>query len=117
MANENIFSPSLSLLVAFILSGYPKNIGTIITIDMLDNTLNQRATFLFCCLIEKLCCQVEIPPNCLVDRCHEASKLIQVSKMKDLESHLFGAKSATINHLSISPLVHLEFPQTDRVLE
>lgn len=68
---------------------------------MRDSALNKRATFHFPCLIGKLCHQTEIPPNCMVDRLREASRIIQVSKIKDLENHLFGVKSTAIGGLDV----------------
>lgn len=114
--NDNSLSPSLSSLVACLLCGYPINTGRIIGTRMRDRALNERETFPFLCLIGKLCRQAEIPPNWLVDRWNEASRLIQVSKIKKyIGNLLFGANSAAINHLHMAPPVHLELSQTDRV--
>lgn len=38
-----------------------------------------------------------------------------MSKIKDFESHLFGAKYAAINNLTIAPPANFELPQTDKL--
>uniref|UniRef100_M1DR88 Putative plant transposon protein domain-containing protein n=1 Tax=Solanum tuberosum TaxID=4113 RepID=M1DR88_SOLTU len=112
--NENTLSPSLASLVACLMAGYPVNMGRIIATELRDRALNERARFSFPYLIGKLCRQVNIPPNKLVDKWGEAFRLTQVSKIKDVANHLFGAKSGFMGTLVVVPHVPLDIPHADR---
>ncbi|KAH0679020.1 hypothetical protein KY284_020105 [Solanum tuberosum] len=92
-ANDNTLSPSLASLVACLMVGYPINAGRIISTEMRDSALNERVGLPFPFMIGKLCRQVSIPPNSLIDRWGEAFRLIEVSKIKDFANYLFGVKS------------------------
>lgn len=105
--NDNTLYPSLASLVACLLRSYLVNTGRIIATEMLDRSLNERVKFPFPCLIGKLCFQEGIPPNCLVNRCCEASRMIQVSKTKDSANHLFGSEYAEIGNLNVAPPIPL----------
>ncbi|KAH0700826.1 hypothetical protein KY284_015041 [Solanum tuberosum] len=110
-ANDNILSPSLASLVACLMDGYPLNVDQIITINMLDRALNERAGFTFPCLIGKLCLKTNIPPNKLVDRWVEASRVIATSKIEDAANHLCGAKAGAVGQLAVVPHVPIDIPQ------
>uniref|UniRef100_M1DD22 Putative plant transposon protein domain-containing protein n=1 Tax=Solanum tuberosum TaxID=4113 RepID=M1DD22_SOLTU len=112
--NSNTLSPSLASLVACLMAGYPVNVGRIIATKMINRALNEKSRFPFPCLIGKLCRQVDIPPNKLIDRWCDAFRLIYVSKIKDVMNHLFGAKYAALSTLVIAPRVQLDIPQADR---
>lgn len=77
---------------------------------MRDRALNERDGFLFRCLIGKLCWQVSIYPNQLVDRWGKAFRVTQVSKIKDVANHLFGAKSEVLGTLAVAPQVPIDIP-------
>uniref|UniRef100_M1DZ55 Putative plant transposon protein domain-containing protein n=1 Tax=Solanum tuberosum TaxID=4113 RepID=M1DZ55_SOLTU len=113
-ANDNTLSPSLASLVACLMVGYLVNAGWIIASEMRDRALNERAGLPFSCLIGKLCQQASIPPNRLVDRWGETFRLIQVSKIKDVANHLFGAKSVVVGTLVVVPHVPIEIPHANR---
>uniref|UniRef100_M1DN98 Putative plant transposon protein domain-containing protein n=1 Tax=Solanum tuberosum TaxID=4113 RepID=M1DN98_SOLTU len=112
--NDNTLSSSLAFLIACLLVGYPINLGRIRAIELRDRALNERAELPFPCLIGKLCRQANIPPNRLINRWGEAAKLIQVSKIKDVVNHLFGAKSRVVGTLVVVPRVPLDIPQADK---
>lgn len=79
--------------------------------------LYEGLTFSFPCFIEKLCHQVDISLNSLVYICLEAAKLFQISRIKDLENHLFGVKSAPIRSITVFPQASLEIAHTDKALD
>uniref|UniRef100_M1D9B6 Putative plant transposon protein domain-containing protein n=1 Tax=Solanum tuberosum TaxID=4113 RepID=M1D9B6_SOLTU len=109
-----ITKASLSFPAKHASGGYPVNAGRIIAIEMRDRALNERAALPFPCMIGKLCRGANIPLNSLVDRWGETFRLTQVSKIKDVANHLFGAKSAAIGTLAVIPHVPLEIPQASR---
>ncbi|KAK4733596.1 hypothetical protein R3W88_007857 [Solanum pinnatisectum] len=74
--NDNTLSSSLASLVACLMASYPVNVGRIITTEMRDMALNERAGLPFPCQIGKLCKQVDTLPNRLIDRWRDASRLI-----------------------------------------
>uniref|UniRef100_M1DWZ4 Putative plant transposon protein domain-containing protein n=1 Tax=Solanum tuberosum TaxID=4113 RepID=M1DWZ4_SOLTU len=113
-ANDNTLSSSLASLVACLMVGYPVSVGWIVTTEMRDRALNERAGFPSPCLIGKLCQQVNIPPNRLVDRWGETFRLTQVSKIKDVTNHLFGVKSGAVGTLAVFPNVPIDIPQAVR---
>ena len=82
--------------------------------EMRDKALNEMAGFPFPCLIGKLCRQANIPPNRLVDKWGETSRLTQVSKIKNVANHLFGAKSGAVCTLAVVPHIRIDIPQADR---
>uniref|UniRef100_M1DSN7 Integrase core domain containing protein n=1 Tax=Solanum tuberosum TaxID=4113 RepID=M1DSN7_SOLTU len=94
--------------------GYPVNIGWIIATQLRDKALNERAGLPFPYLIGKLCRQTNIPPNRLIDRWGEATRLIQVSKIKDVANHLFGVKFGVVGTLAVVSHVLLDIPHADR---
>uniref|UniRef100_M1E0A1 Putative plant transposon protein domain-containing protein n=1 Tax=Solanum tuberosum TaxID=4113 RepID=M1E0A1_SOLTU len=114
IGNDNTLSPSLASLVACFMAGYPINVKRIIAIEMRDRALNERAELPFPCLIGKLCRQANIPPNRLVDRCGDAFRLTQASKIKHVSNHLFGAKSGAVGSLVVVPHVPIDIPHADR---
>uniref|UniRef100_M1DKR5 Uncharacterized protein n=1 Tax=Solanum tuberosum TaxID=4113 RepID=M1DKR5_SOLTU len=82
---------------------------------MRDKALNEMAGFSFPCLIGKLCRQANIPPNRLVDKWGEASRLTQVSKIENVANHLFGAKSgAALGTYVTIPMIFLDKLVTDQ---
>ncbi|KAK4731432.1 hypothetical protein R3W88_024420 [Solanum pinnatisectum] len=89
--NENTISPLLSSLVACIMVGYPLNVGRIIITEMRDCALNERASLQFLCLKRRLCVHANIPPNKLVDRYVEATKVTAMSKIKYVANPLYGS--------------------------
>jgi len=68
---------------------YFMNVGRIIATEMRDRALNERVGFSFPCLIGKLCCQANIPPNKLVDKPVDASRITDAYKIKDVANPLF----------------------------
>ncbi|KAH0689073.1 hypothetical protein KY289_016431 [Solanum tuberosum] len=94
--NDNTLSQSLASLVAFLMVGYPINVGRIIATKLRDRALNERAGLPFPYLIGKLCLHSNIPPNKLVDKWTEAQRVTAASKIKDVANYLFGAKSAPV---------------------
>ncbi|KAK4707234.1 hypothetical protein R3W88_033206 [Solanum pinnatisectum] len=66
--NDNTLSPSLALLVACLMAGYPVNVVRIIATEMRERALNERVGFPFPRLIGKLCRQADTSPKRLIDR-------------------------------------------------
>ncbi|KAH0714986.1 hypothetical protein KY284_007891 [Solanum tuberosum] len=88
--NDNTLSPSLVYLVSCLMAGYPVNVGHIIATEMRNRALNEKTGW------------------------RDAFKLIQVSQIKDVANHLFGAKSAAVGTFVVVPHVPLDIPQADR---
>uniref|UniRef100_M1DRY0 Putative plant transposon protein domain-containing protein n=1 Tax=Solanum tuberosum TaxID=4113 RepID=M1DRY0_SOLTU len=112
--NDNTMSPSLASLVACLMAGYQVKVRWIIATEMRDRALNERVGLPFPCRIGKLCIQAGIPPKRLIDRWGEAFRLTQASKIKDVDNHLFGAKSGVVGSLAVVPHVPLDIPHADR---
>ncbi|KAH0706110.1 hypothetical protein KY285_010637 [Solanum tuberosum] len=74
-----------------------------------DNALSPSLDSLVACIM------VGYPMNVgLIDRWGEEARLIQVSKIKDVANHLFGAKSGVVGTLSIVLHVPLDIPQANK---
>uniref|UniRef100_M1DTX8 Putative plant transposon protein domain-containing protein n=1 Tax=Solanum tuberosum TaxID=4113 RepID=M1DTX8_SOLTU len=112
-SNDNTFSPSLTLMVACLMAGYPVYVGRIIATEMRDRELNEIAELPFPYLIRKLCLQANIIPNKLVDKWTKAYKVTTASKIKDVTNHLFGAKAGPVGPLAFVPHIPVDMPQTN----
>ncbi|KAH0698590.1 hypothetical protein KY284_012805 [Solanum tuberosum] len=86
-SNDNTLSPSLTLLVACLMAGYPVN--------------------------ETVSLQANITPNKLVDKWTKAYKVTLTSKIKYVANHLFGTKVGPVRPLAFVPHIPVDMPQTD----
>uniref|UniRef100_M1DLY8 Integrase core domain containing protein n=1 Tax=Solanum tuberosum TaxID=4113 RepID=M1DLY8_SOLTU len=63
-----------------------------------DNTLSPSLALLVACLMDVYLVNANIPPNKLVDKPVEASRITAASKIKDSANPLFRRKSGVVGH-------------------
>ncbi|KAG5590021.1 hypothetical protein H5410_040535 [Solanum commersonii] len=80
---------------------------------MIDRSLNDRASLSFPCMIRSLYTHAHIPPNKLVDKYVEATKVTVVAKIKDVANPLHGSRARCAPPLVVLPHVAVESTQIE----